>query len=345
MDRTGNRKITRRTLLQAFPAAVTVSRAIGQAGAAPIPARKLNQMTLVVSDIGRSLEFYQGLFGMPIQARQGSSVLLRVGSGPQFLALKAAEGGAKPGYSHFGIGVNGFDAGRVLKALTDHGVTRSDDPAPMTARIQMRGPEEGGAREGTPELFLRDPSGIMVQLQDTSYCGGAGALGNVCRALQTAAPKGRFALRDLSHFTIFVPDAARAQQFYQEVFGLFIQAHQGPAAPVFGVGAGPQFLMLAGRGGASAAAGSINHGCFFMERFNPEEVLKGLTDYGLKPREDGGGPVEPLRHYVTMRMPNRGGAAEGTAELYFTDPDGILLQLQDPRYCGGAGKLGEVCTA
>ena len=31
-------------------------------------------------------------------------------------------------------------------------------------------------------------------------------------------------------------------------------------------------------------------------------------------------------------------------ELYFTDPDGILLQIQDMTYCGGSGKLGEVCA-
>jgi len=342
-----NTRITRRALLASLPAAGAVSRALGQPAAAPIPAKKLNQMTLVVSDLQRSLDFYQGLFGMPIQARQGSAVLLRVGSGPQFLALKAAEGGAKPGYSHFGIGVTGFSAEQVLKTLTAHGVERSDEPAPMTARIQMRGREEGGAPEGTPELFLRDPGGILVQLQDTSYCGGAGALGNVCRALQSAPPKGRFALRDLSHFTMFSPKAEQAQRFYQEVFGLFIQAHQGPA-PIFGVGTGPQFLMVTGGGAGrnpAQAAGSINHGCFFIDGFKPDDVLKALTDYGLKPRESASGPAGPLQHYVTMRMPDRGGAPEGTAELYFTDPDGILLQLQDPKYCGGGGRLGEICTA
>jgi hypothetical protein len=51
-----------------------------------------------------------------------------------------------------------------------------------------------------------------------------------------------------------------------------------------------------------------------------------------------------MQSYITMRMPNRGGAPEGTAELYFTDPDGILLQIQDMSYCGGAGKMGEICT-
>jgi hypothetical protein len=43
-----------------------------------------------------------------------------------------------------------------------------------------------------------------------------------------------------------------------------------------------------------------------------------------------------------MRMPNRGGAPGGTPELYFTDPDGIRLQIQDMRYSGGSGYLGDV---
>ncbi len=44
-----------------------------------------------------------------------------------------------------------------------------------------------------------------------------------------------------------------------------------------------------------------------------------------------------------MRMPDRGGAVAGTPELYFTDPDGILIQLQDVSYCGGSGYLGDEC--
>jgi hypothetical protein len=50
-------------------------------------------------------------------------------------------------------------------------------------------------------------------------------------------------------------------------------------------------------------------------------------------------------HYVSLRMPERGGAEGGTPELYFTDPDGILLQLQDVSYCGGGGYLGSECLA
>jgi len=90
-------------------------------------------------------------------------------------------------------------------------------------------------------------------------------------------------------------------------------------------------------------AASINHVCMRMEGFNPDKVLKTLAEFGVTPRDSATGPVGPLKSYVSMRMENRGGAKEGTPELYFTDPDGILLQLQDVSYCGGAGVFGEVC--
>ena len=80
-----------------------------------------------------------------------------------------------------------------------------------------------------------------------------------------------------------------------------------------------------------------------MEKFNPDEVLKLLASYGITARENAQGSAGPLKSYVTLRMENRGGAPGGTPELYFTDPDGLLLQIQDVSYCGGAGFLGNVC--
>jgi hypothetical protein len=50
-----------------------------------------------------------------------------------------------------------------------------------------------------------------------------------------------------------------------------------------------------------------------------------------------------MMHWISMRMPNRGGAEGGTPELYFSDPDGIRIQLQDTGYCGGTGYLGDDC--
>jgi catechol 2,3-dioxygenase-like lactoylglutathione lyase family enzyme len=139
-----------------------------------------------------------------------------------------------------------------------------------------------------------------------------------------------------------VADRARSNKFYQEVLGLRIQAYQGPAAPVMGIGQGIQFMMFADAGTRSVG---INHACMSMDNFNPDSVIKALESYGIKPRGNAQGAAGPMMHYVNMRMENRGGAKEGTPELYFTDPDGLLMQLQDTKYCGGAGVLGEVCSS
>ena len=122
-----------------------------------------------------------------------------------------------------------------------------------------------------------------------------------------------------------------------------MQAYQGPGSAVNGIGEGAQFMMFAGPfpGGENAPA-NLHHASFNLTGdFSEEGVLQKLTDYGLTAR--GEAPVGPLMHYVSRRMPERGGAEGGTPEIYFTDPDGLLMQLQDPSYCGGGGYLGSEC--
>jgi catechol 2,3-dioxygenase-like lactoylglutathione lyase family enzyme len=350
-------EMTRRELLLSLPALALAHRVRAQPGNPAIPVKALNHFSLAVSDVKRSLDFYQGLFGLPIQARQGSTVMLRIGDGPQFLALGAA-GSNPPGLvSTVGMTVENFDAGRIIGVLAQHGITRADpaDPGmsggPMKVRVSMRGTLEGaGVKEGTRELYVGDPDGLVIQLQDASYCGGGGTLGNACAANPSPPEKGLLAVKDLSHFTINVPDASRSNAFYQDLFGLPIRSRQG-AALGLGVGPGVMFVMFAGggggrRGGANASPrpASINHVCMNMAQFNPDDVLKTLAEYGISARGDAPGPVGPLKSYVSLRMENRGGAPGGTPELYFTDPDGILIQLQDVSYCGGAGYLGNVCA-
>jgi hypothetical protein len=78
-----------------------------------------------------------------------------------------------------------------------------------------------------------------------------------------------------------------------------------------------------------------------MDDFDVERVQRVLESHGITPRE--GNAAAPMKHWVSMRMPNRGGAEGGTPELYFSDPDGLSIQLQDNSYCGGGGYLGGEC--
>lgn len=339
----------------------------------------LSQITLTVSDIARSLDFYQGLFGMPVQARQGSTVLLRIGSGPRFIALRQASAGEAPSISALGFGVHDFSLDAAMQTLAAHGFTAAPSaapkPGPKQWLVRTRRQSEGGSPDGTRDLFAADPSGIVFQLHDAGYCGGSGALGNVCTAVEPSPKKGLIALRDTSHFTISASDPTTVPT-YLELFGFTPMVYQAQT-PAWRVGTGVHFLMFIGGGGPTRAntgaapaparggaapgggagplpgrgrgtgapgtgrAGAIDHACVAMDNFDAAVVTRLLVSYGLK-QQDGQGR-SPLVTYISLRMPNRGGADGGTPELYFTDPDGLAIQIQDVRYCGGGGLLGELC--
>ncbi len=363
--------IDRRSFLVALPALAMSPRLAAQGPARPsFRVNGLSQITLTVSDVKRSLDFYQGLFGMPVQARQGASVLLRIGNGPRFLALRPAASGEPPSISALGFGVQDFSVDRAMQTLAAHGITAAPStaskPGPKQALVRTRRPNEGGSPDGTRDLFVADPSGVVFQLHDVSYCGGSGALGNVCAVPEPSPKPGVIALKDTSHFTIAASDP-NTVQMYLDLFGFAPMVYQA-ATPAWQVGGGVHFLMFIGgggptrgggagtpapggaagapgrgRGGAGgpARAAGIDHACVAMENFDPAAVTKLLVNYGLK-QQDGQGR-SPLVTYISLRMPNRGGAEGGTPELYLTDPDGLAIQLQDVKYCGGGGFLGEAC--
>jgi catechol 2,3-dioxygenase-like lactoylglutathione lyase family enzyme len=311
---------------------------------------------------------------MPIQAQQGTTTVLGIGAGPRFLAIVPAAPGERPSISRFGMGVEDFDLDRVVKTLAEHGVSAAGngDPGPSGGALKARVTTRGSTRE----LFVGDPSGIVFQLHDETYCGGDGPLGNRCQP-KAAPSKGLIALEDMSHFTINATDP-RTVEFYERLFALPVQAMQA-TTPAYAIGPGVHFLMFIGgraagpgrgaargarpggpggaragappaaRGGApgrggGAAGARIDHACMSLDDFNLEGVLASLAQYGIKPAEPEGRSGGPLTSWVSWRPESRGGApVTGTPELYFSDPDGLSIQLQDTKYCGGGGYLGEVC--
>ena len=377
----------RRTFLMTLPAFAAL-RASAQ-DSATFKTNGLSQFVLTVSDVKRSLEFYQGLFGMPIQARQGSTVLMQVGTGPRFVALRQAAAGEKPSISALGFGIENFSIDGAMKILTAHGYSpapaTATKPGPRQVLVRTRSQSEGGSRDGsTRDMFAADPSGVVFQLHDTAYCGGSGPLGKTCGKAEPSPKKGLIAVKDLSHFTVVASDPNTVQS-YLDLFGFKPIAYQA-ATPGWQVGNGVHFLMFIGGGGptrpgftagppgggppgggggppgggggpppgggggppgggppggGAGRAGGIDHACLSMSGFDPAKVTQILVDYGLKKQE--GQARNPLVTYISLRMPNRGGAEGGTPELYFTDPDGLAIQLQDTTYCGGGGFLGELC--
>jgi metallothiol transferase len=168
-------RISRRDLVVSLAAAMLPSQAAAQSAPVPIAVKSLNHCSISVSDVDRSVDFYQKLFGMRVISREGTAgnpiaggggglvVNLAPGPGPEFIGIY--RGAEQPSIGHFCLGVQNFDAERVLKTLKDQKVN---------ARMRTRGESK--------EIFLTDPDNISVQLTDTTYCGGAGPFGSKCSA-------------------------------------------------------------------------------------------------------------------------------------------------------------------
>ena len=338
-------RISRRDVLYALPGMFGLRALLGaQQAAGSFATVAMNHVTLTVANARRSIEFYQRLFGLPIVATQGTVPILRLGPGPQFIALSERPT-AKPGIDHVCLTIQQFEVERVMKALAGFGVMPAEPGAagglsggPLRARVRMRGESAGGAKEGTPEIYFGDPDGITIQLQAPAYCGGSGLLGELCSSSTQPAGKPPLVTREMNHVTLAVSDPKRSLDFYQRLFGLPVVARQG-SIPIMRVGRGPAFIALNGAGTASPG---IHHVCVTIDDFDPDRAMRTLAELGVKKAEGAAGP---LTARIRMRGPEAGGAKEGTPELYFTDPDGNTIQLQDARYCGGAGRVGEVCSS
>jgi len=120
-------------------------------------------------------------------------------------------------------------------------------------------------------------------------------------------------VRQLNHVSIFVENVQRSVAFYQNLFGMPVLTLQDPGV---NLAAGASFVgVYPGQGRPG-----INHLCLGLDNFDADATLKKLTSQGVA---------------ASIRL--RG----DTKELYFTDPDNIRVQLQDVRYRGGVGPLGD----
>jgi catechol 2,3-dioxygenase-like lactoylglutathione lyase family enzyme len=321
--------MTRRCALLALSTAMVSPGLMAQQTRPVIQTRRLNNVMIAVSNLERSAAFYERLFGPPV--RQHDTVVFRVGEGPHFFALTAVRNGAKPDFLSYGMTVEDFDAERVLRTLADLGAAG--------AQIMRRG--------DTSELFVPDPNGIKVQLQHASYGYGSGSRGDILPSAPAAAATSAFHLKSLNHVTLTIANGAREKEFYQTVFGLPVRAMQGDGVTL-AIGEGTDGIVFNAAANNPNAVSGINHVCFTIENFDAERVMAILIDNRLEPIENGiPALIKPLTCRVRWRQrANNGGGLTsplGTAEVYFTDPDNIRIQLQDVSYCGGSGRLGEIC--
>jgi catechol 2,3-dioxygenase-like lactoylglutathione lyase family enzyme len=144
--------------------------------------------------------------------------------------------------------------------------------------------------------------------------GALAVLAAAATEVPAKAPVGT--VTQMNHVSIFVPDVKKSVAFYQDTLGLPVLTHQDPGV---NLNAGVGFLGIY-PAPAGTTTGSIHHFCLGVERFEADAVVKALKERGVA---------------ASIRMRGE------TKELYFTDPDGIRVQLQDAKYIGGTGVQGD----
>ena len=121
------------------------------------------------------------------------------------------------------------------------------------------------------------------------------------RSAQSATP---FTANSLNHVTLAVKDPERSREFYESVLGIDVVSRQSNG---INLGLGDSFLGLY----EIPNPGHIHHFCVGVDDYEIQEAAAKLEGAGIEP-------------FVRQDRP----------EIYFTDPDGIRVQLSEKDYRG-----------
>ena len=139
-------RLSRRELIQGL-AMLTVAGGTASAEDTGFKAASINHVSIQVSDMNRSAEFYMRAFGLPKRVAANPSSI-RLGVGPSHLTLRQEKPSGN--VDHFCLGIDKFNHESVVRDLKARGVSPEPD-------------------ETTPQGFhVKDPDGFRVQLGDSS---------------------------------------------------------------------------------------------------------------------------------------------------------------------------------
>jgi catechol 2,3-dioxygenase-like lactoylglutathione lyase family enzyme len=152
------RRITRRELVATLAALMVAPSAADAAQTAPVArAQTLNHISIGVSDVERSAEFYQRLLGLEVVSRPGNGGI-NLGLRDGFLGLYSIAGFVGRPH-HFCLGVEDYDPDAIAERLGRAG---------LEARVD-RNPNN--RTSGGDQLYFTDPDGTTVQLGANGYMG------------------------------------------------------------------------------------------------------------------------------------------------------------------------------
>jgi catechol 2,3-dioxygenase-like lactoylglutathione lyase family enzyme len=113
--------LSRRQLIQGLAMLATAGSAPVQAQTRGFQGGFISHVSLSVSDLQRSADFYQRVFGLSVVSQDKSNEIVRLGLKRTLVSLRRAS--PKAVVDHFAVGVENFSRESVTKDLLDRGVT------------------------------------------------------------------------------------------------------------------------------------------------------------------------------------------------------------------------------
>jgi catechol 2,3-dioxygenase-like lactoylglutathione lyase family enzyme len=118
--------LSRRGLIQGLTMLAAGGTVQAQAPQAALKAAKIDHMSIQVSDLPRSVAFYQKMFGLTIVSEDKPNEIVRLGMGTK--ALVSLHHKSPTGLvDHFAIGIENFNKDAVTRELKARGVTPEDN--------------------------------------------------------------------------------------------------------------------------------------------------------------------------------------------------------------------------
>jgi catechol 2,3-dioxygenase-like lactoylglutathione lyase family enzyme len=143
VERFDNGTLSRRQLIQGLTVlAAAGSAAPAAAQSTPFSSAGIDHISIQVTNLARSIQFYESIFGLTILNQDEPNKIVRMGKTRVIVSLHE-----KPPtgiVDHFAIAIENFDQEQATRALREHGLTA-----------------EQNLDYG---FYVRDPEGVPVQM-------------------------------------------------------------------------------------------------------------------------------------------------------------------------------------
>jgi catechol 2,3-dioxygenase len=281
------------------------------------PRTSIGPVDLAVSDLDRSIAFYQRALGFQVHAREGENARLGAG-GRDLLHLEEVPGARRvprtTGLYHFAVLLPGRSdlatalvrlaaSGAPLGGASDHGVSEAlylDDPDGNGIELYRDRPREEWPRAADGSVAMTIDALDLERLLD----GSPAARGDLRRITVESLPPAP-AATTVGHIHLHVADLEASKRFYVDVLGFDVATRYGAEALFVSAGGYHHHVGLntwAGKGASPPPAGSAGLRWFALEHASAaerEETVSRLREAGLD--------VETIASDYLVRDPSRNG--------------------------------------